>query len=461
MARKTRIFLDGYAQHILLQSLDAITLFQEKSDYDAFMAFAKEYSLKYGLEIHAYLLLADSFEFVATPKSADALSKFMQSLGRQYVGYYNKKYERAGTLWEGRYKASLVEDSEYLLDLICFLEKKTPSGHLYSSLGKNLYNKKDELVSYHTLYKELGYTDEQRLSAYAEHFSKERDLKQELFFQECLQKQLVTGTKKFTQSLEEIFGTQITSKNRGRPKKQSNEQRKKMYKNLVVLDKIKHKDLKISSLENLLFAKSSTHIPLTAMEAAQVAKNFPIVFTADAKPSLIALVSLGGDNLALNSEGKWTASYVPSFLRRYPFSLASSQENAEQKVILIDEDATIFSKTKGQQLFKKNGDKSDVLNHAIEFLTSHQQQAQITENVIGVISQSGILETREISVGEGEEKKVLVNGFLVVNREKLNALSDDVLADWTRKGIIGLIEAHLHSLENIQQLFVLMQQRQS
>lgn len=461
MARKTRIFLEGYTQHVLLQSLDVITLFQEEADYDTFISFAKEYSLKYGLAIHAYLLLCDSFEFVATPENAEALSKFMQSLGRQYVGYFNKKYARSGTLWEGRYKASLVEDGEYLLDLTCFLEKKTPQEHPYSSLGKNLHGKKDALVSHHALYKELGYTDRERIESYSKRCAQTRETQKEQFFDECLQKQLVTGTKKFIEMLEELLGTQITSKNRGRPKKQLDEKRKKMYKNLVVLDKIKHKELKISPLENLLFAKSSTHIPLTAMEAAQVAKNFPIVFSADEKPSLITLVSLGGENLALSDEGKWSASYVPSFLRRYPFSLASSQENPEQKVILIDEDSSLFSKTKGQQLFKKNGDKSDVLNHAIEFLTSHQQQAEITQSVATAIAKTGILEQREISVGEGEEKKVLVNGFQVVNREKLNALSDDILADWARKGIIGLIESHLQSLENIQQLFVLTQQRQS
>ena len=73
----------------------------------------------------------------------------------------------------------------------------------------------------------------------------------------------------------------------------------------------------------------------------------------------------------------------------------------------------------------------------------------------------GILEDREISVGEGEEKKVLVNGFKVVNREKLNALSDDILADWVRKGIIAMIDAHLKSLENIQTLFEIVQKRQN
>ena len=94
-------------------------------------------------------------------------------------------------------------------------------------------------------------------------------------------------------------------------------------------------------------------------------------------------------------------------------------------------------------------------------MSAHENEAIVTNNVAKVIAQSGILEDREISVGEGDEKKVLVNGFKVVSREKLNALSDDVLADWVRKGIITLIDAHLKSLDNIQTLFNIAHQRQN
>ncbi|SMP89223.1 SapC protein, partial [Epsilonproteobacteria bacterium SCGC AD-308-O04] len=198
-----------------------------------------------------------------------------------------------------------------------------------------------------------------------------------------------------------------------------------------------------------------------ANEVALLGAAFPVVFTADEKPSLVALVSLGGDSLGINADGKWITSYVPSYLRKYPFSLASTKENPDQKVILIDEDSSLFSKSKGKQLFKKDGDKSETLTHAIEFLTTHENQSIITNNVAKVIADSGILEDREISVGEGDEKKVLVNGFKVVDREKLNALSDDILADWVRKGIISLIDAHLKSLDNIQALFDIAHQRQS
>ncbi len=86
---------------------------------------------------------------------------------------------------------------------------------------------------------------------------------------------------------------------------------------------------------------------------------------------------------------------------------------------------------------------------------------ELTKKVAKIIQDSNILEDREISVGEGEEKHILVNGFRVVDREKLNGLSDDILANWVRKGIIGLIDAHIKSLNNINRLFNLAQKRQS
>lgn len=234
-----------------------------------------------------------------------------------------------------------------------------------------------------------------------------------------------------------------------------------MYKNLVVLDKEQHKSLKLNPLESLSFAKDVDFMPVVANEVSLVGAAFPVVFTADETPSLVSLVSLGGGSLAINEDGKWITSYVPAYLRKYPFALASTQENPEQKVILIDEDSLVFSKTKGKQLFKKDSSHSEVLSNAINFLTAYENESVVTNNVAKVIADSGILEDREISVGEGEEKKVLVEGFKVVNREKLNELSDDILADWVRKGIISLIDAHLKSLDNIQTLFNIAHQRQN
>ena len=461
MARKVRIFVENNSQHIILKSLNGISIFNDETDYQTFKNILIELNSNYDVAIHAYLMMPHYFEFLVTPKYEDTLSKFMQSLGRNYVGYFNKKYNRTGTLWEGRYKASLIQDEVFLFDVMRYIEQLSPKNHAFSSIQKNLFNKTDTIISQHELYKKQGFTDKQRLEKYSKFFHSQIDNEKNEFISTCLEKQLVTGNIEFVKNLEQLIGVTLLSKNRGRPKKQTEEKRKKMYKNLVVLDKEQHKEIKISPLESLSFAKQTAFVPVTANEAALVGAGFPVVFTADEKPSLVSLVSLGGDSLAVNAEGKWITSYVPSYFRKYPFSLASTKENADQKVILIDEESQLFSKSKGKQLFKKSGEQSETLTHAINFLTTHENQMIVTANVAKLISDSGILEDREISVGEGEEKKVLVSGFKVVDREKLNALSDDILADWVRKGIISLIDAHLKSLDNIQALFNIAHQRQN
>jgi len=461
LARKIRLFVENASQHIILKSLDNLVLFKDESDYKIFWDMLEELTQKHEVKVHAFVFMPTYFEFLTTPSHADALSKFMQSLGRKYVGYFNKKYNRTGTLFEGRYKASLVEDNLFLFDVMRYIEKMAPLDYTYSSVGKNLYNKTQNLVSQHELYKKLGYTDKDRLDKYSQFFHSTVDNTKNEFIRTCLDKQLITGSQEFIKNLEEMIGTTLGSKTRGRPKKEDKNQRKKMYKNLVVLDKEKHKELKVNPLENLAFAKQSPYIPVIASEVAQVGAAFPVVFSSDEEPTLISLVSLGADSLAINEEGKWITSYVPSFLRKYPFALASTEEGSDQKVILIDEEASIFSKSKGKQLFKKSGEQSEVLENAIKFLTDHENQTIITKNVAKLIADAGILEDREISVGEGDEKQVLVNGFRVVDREKLNALSDDILADWVRKGIITMIDAHLKSLDNIQTLFNIAHQRQS
>lgn len=457
MARKLRVFIQDTPVHIILRSIDFITLFKDDDDSKYFLNTIEILCLKLNLDIHSFAIFKTYFEFLSTPNDIETIPKFMQSLGRQYVLYYNKKYKRSGTLWEGRYKSSLVEPVNYLFDVMCYIEHKT--NYIYSSKDKNLFDKESLIVTYHHEYKKLGFTQTDRLNNYLNIFTN-FDKSKSIMIEKSIEKQTVTGSEKYIKELEEKLGMVLTTKQRGRPKKQLKKENIKMYKNLQVLDKEKHKELKIGSLTDLNFAKQSPFISVSVNEAALVGAAFPVVFTAEENSALVALVSLGGDSLAINNEGKWITKYVPSFLRKYPFSLASTKENADQKVILIDEDSNLFSKSKGKQLFKKSGEQSETLEQAINFLTVNEQNVTITKNIINEIVNSGILEDRDISVGEGDEKKILVNGFRIVDKEKLNALSDDILASWTRRGIITFIDAHLKSLDNIQTLFNLASQRQ-
>ena len=322
-------------------------------------------------------------------------------------------------------------------------------------------DKESFFLQEHEVYQLLGKDPQDRKLAYEKRFSQQTLLDETKFFiEESLNKQALTGSLEFYKKLENITGQTLLAKKRGRPKKDKNNKGKKMFKKLVVLDKEKHKTLKLSPLEDLKFAQDMSFIPVLANEVAHVGEMFPIVFTAEEKPALVALTSLGGPNLAINDEGKFITHYIPAFLRKYPFSLAKSEQNPDQKVILIDEEASVFSKTKGKQLFTKDGQQSKTLEGAVKFLTEFEQQAQNTMAIVKAIVDADILEAREISIGEGEDKKVLVKGFQVVSREKLNNLDDATLALWVRKGIIGFIDAHLKSLSKIDVLFKLASQKQ-
>ncbi len=455
MGRKVRFFFKDVAQHIQICGIDNHNVFRDNKDYLFYIDLLGDLSCVLNVDIHAYSLNDTSINLLCTFEDKDKQSRFMQSLGLRYVSYFNKKYKRRGTLWQGRYKSSFVED-KYILQVMHYIESQQNS--IYSTKDKSALAR--NIIREHEVYKLLGSNQEDRENIYIRKFQAE-PLKKSIidFIKDNLKRQTITGSLEFYKKLESIAGETLGKKRRGRPKK-IKQKGKKMFTKLVVLDKEKHKSLKVSPLENLNFAKNLAFIPILVGETVAVSEMFPVVFTADETPSLVTLTSLGGENLAINEAGKYISRYVPAFLRKYPFSLASTKENPEKKVILIDEEAGNISKTKGKQLFTKSGEQSEVLKNAISFLSDYEQQSQNTVAIAKAIQDAGILEDREISIGEGEEKKVLVNGFKVVNREKLNALDDATLALWVRQGIINFIDAHIKSLERMDTLFKIASQNQ-
>ncbi|MDD3342370.1 MAG: SapC family protein [Sulfurospirillaceae bacterium] len=463
MARKVRLFFEDTPQHILLRGNNQEQIFCDQADYDFGLDVLKVLTNHLLLKIHAYCLMPNHIHILCTPLNQDAISRFMQGFGIKYVSYFNKKYNRTGTLWEGRYRSSLVENA-YVLPLMQYIESNPvragivnlSEDYAFSSFVANALNENNECITHHTVYNLLASNAIERAMIYKARFHEPLSKEMLAFLREHIAKQTITGTQAFYQELSKRIGTSLMNNKVGRPKKmiQNNTiKRNSMYKNLVVLDKENHKSLKVSPMSNLLFAKELTSTPILANEIAHVGKDFPVVFTSGEQTGLVALNSLGGSNLAINAEGKYIVNYVPAFLRRYPFSIGSNKENPSQQLILIDSESEFVSQSKGKQLFNKEGENSETLNNAIVFLQNYEQERATTQNVINLIAQSGILEEREITVGEGDEKKILVNGFKVVSKEKLYALDDATLAEWVRKGIISFIDMHLNSLNHIQTLF--------
>lgn len=459
MARKNRVFIENNSLLVVLSAKEEV--FCDSDDFLKAIDILKKIDTK-ELCIHSFSLIKNEIYLYLTPKTPFAVSKFLQSFGSLYSRYFNKKYQRVGTIWAGRFKSSLVEDLVYGLLVMRYVEKMPLvssccddlSSYLYSSFLANTSFVKSEIELYpHTLYKALGSSKEARALAFALISKKSIDKRDMEFISSSLQKQNVIGGLGFIKNIKKLDNGEI------KEKKSKKERGKSMYKKLVVLDRAIHKGLKIKPMEDLAFAKELNFVPLLVNEMALVSEDFPVVFSSD-ESSLITLVSVGGSNLALDSKNKWIKQYVPLNLRKYPFAIANVKDNPNQKIILIDEESYLVNKDVGFDIFGLDGETNEMMTNAIEFLKNVDKEQMLTNSIVEIIRDSGILEDREITIGEGDEKRVLIKGFKVVNKKRYLELSDEVLASWARKGIVSFVENHLKSLNNIEKLFDLASQNQ-
>ena len=118
MPRLPRFAPIGIPQHIIQRGNNRQPCFCEEQDFGVYTNFLKSAAEKYQVEIHAWCFMTNHVHLLATPNTDAAVSLMMQSLGRQYVQYFNHKYKRTGTLWEGRFKSCLIDSDIYLL--VCY-----------------------------------------------------------------------------------------------------------------------------------------------------------------------------------------------------------------------------------------------------------------------------------------------------------------------------------------------------
>ena len=229
------------------------------------------------------------------------------------------------------------------------------------------------------------------------------------------------------------------------------------YERPVPLNRTEHKDLRIKPIPNLKFAGSVHSVPLTGVEFPAAARDLPILFggvtVEDAGP--MALLGLReNENLFINEQGHWVPNtYIPAFIRRYPFVLAEKPVGAEGDdfTVFLDEAYEGFNTTEGEVLFKDDGSESDVLNNAVRFLGEFQQHVSRTQWFMEQLRKHKLLEPRNIRL-EKDGKSINLNGLFVVNEEKLRQLDEQTALEFLREGVFGWIYAHLVSLGNIDRV---------
>lgn len=227
MARKARFTPVGIPQHIIQRGNDRQLCFGCGADFKAYLYWLKVYSEKHQVSIHAWVLMTNHVHLLCTPNSADGISKMMQSLGRSYVRYFNYNYQRTGTLWEGRFKACLVNASEYLLNLYRYIELnpvranmvKDPADYVWSSYQCNGLGRKSRLLTPHDLYIALDSNPLVRQALYRSLFQShvEGALLEDI--RNAANKGLVLGSEGFVTKLEAFFGRRLKEGLKGRPRK--------------------------------------------------------------------------------------------------------------------------------------------------------------------------------------------------------------------------------------------------
>jgi REP-associated tyrosine transposase len=225
MARLPRISPAGVPVHLIQRGNNRQSCFGALEDYSAYVGWLKEYSIKYTVEVHAWVLMTNHIHLLCTPQQDGAVSLMMQAVGRRYVQYFNYQYQRSGTLWEGRYKSCLVQAERYLIEVYRYIELnpvrakmvEDPSEYVWSSYQINALGKTSDLCTPHTEYLRLGATKDERMKNYRALFSHhvEGDLLEDI--RSSINKGMAVGHDRFKEEIEILTGRRLKPKKVGRP----------------------------------------------------------------------------------------------------------------------------------------------------------------------------------------------------------------------------------------------------
>ena len=231
MARIPRIDVAGVAQHVIQRGVNRSACFCDDLDREFYLASLQEAAQATTCRIHAYVLMTNHVHLLVTGDQVGCVSAMMQRLGRRYVRRLNARYRRTGTLWEGRFKSSLIDSEGYLLTCYRYIEMNPvrahmvnhPHEHPWSSVHANAYGQWDPLVEPHPAYQQLSIDDQERLALYRELLEQAQDPAEITVIRAHVNQGKVLGSRRFQRQIAELTGRCVTLKPMGRPRMRHDE----------------------------------------------------------------------------------------------------------------------------------------------------------------------------------------------------------------------------------------------
>ena len=225
MARLPRLSLPGYPHHIIQRGNNRQAIATCAADYQTLLALIEDNARKFFVAIHAYVLMENHFHLLATPETAEALPQMMQAIGRRYVRYFNDSQDRSGTLWEGRYRSTVLQPEAWLLACMAYMDLNPVRHGLvaqardypWSSHGHYAGLRMDRLVTPHPLFWTLGNTPFAREAAYAEMVHGGVAAEQQLALTQSTLSGWALGDAVFVADLQTRTGRRVSRLAAGRP----------------------------------------------------------------------------------------------------------------------------------------------------------------------------------------------------------------------------------------------------
>lgn len=228
------------------------------------------------------------------------------------------------------------------------------------------------------------------------------------------------------------------------------------YADVVPLSRERHKDWFVDMAQGYGFTSETNSIYVAGTEFPMVSREYPIVFAKDSQGDLVPVAMLGlrrNQNLMVAADGTWLGSYIPAYIRRYPFVLANVDPQANSFAVCIDESYSGFNTAgEGERLITESGEHGEILSNSVKFLEEFHKHSEITATFCKAVNEAGLVESMQANFSMRSGSTFSLAGLHCVPRNKIKALSAEQLKRFADRDYLDLLYLHVYSLSNMDKL---------
>lgn len=214
----------GVPTHTYQRGVNRQAIFLSDEDKRYYLRLWSRYASEEGVRVHSWVLMTNHVHFLVTPETNQGVSSLFQAVGRSYVQYFNKCHGRTGTLFEGRFKNSVIDSNAYFLICQRYVELNpiragmvsSPGAYAWSSYAAHAYGADQQLLTVHPSYQSLASNSAERQRAYQK-FCGNADAHEDEAIRYCLRKGYALGDEQFVEALEVSASRSLRPVRLGRP----------------------------------------------------------------------------------------------------------------------------------------------------------------------------------------------------------------------------------------------------